>query len=1189
MTTPKYQKIFGKRKVLRLYAVLLFFLGIPFCVLPAEDGSLSFNEIMVANIDCFVDPSWNYGAWAEVYNASNAPCNLRGYWVSDDEENLKKVHLTQSIFVPAHGFKNLWFDHHDKYCPSQIALKLDTEGGTLYLSDPWGKVVAFLKYPSAMPRASWARLNSSEYQEEWGYCNVPTPEADNGMVVPCTERVEAPVVSPASTFFTGSLAIRVTKPTGTQLRYTTDGTTPTLTNGQTSLTGSFAISRTTVFRFALFRDGQLSSPVVTRSYLKKDNEISLPVISVVTDPDNLYSDELGIFVRGVNGRAGRGQSGACNWNMDWDRPTNFEYLTKEGLSVVNQEADILRCGGWNRAHAPYGFKIHAAKVYEGKNYLDATFFRTKPYNRYKTLQMRNGGNDRGGRVTDAFIQKLIQSSGLGVDVQDYEPVAHYINGVYKGVINMREPTNKHYVQANYGLDEDEIDLFEMNCDSGYVQKCGTMDAYDRLYELSKHADDESVYEEIKCLLDIDEFCNYNAVELYLCNWDWPQNNLKGWRPSEEGGRFRFILFDTERAFEVSNPFQTISDKRMYTFDPLYGEAVRAWTAEIKYITIFQNLLQNETFRRHFIDTFCMVAGSVFEESRCRRLIEEWVDYVEPMQVLSDNGYGMNVSPRSSANSLLSRLSSHAPSMISVLKSYPSMKLNNVRPRHVSLSSNISSASLRMNDQVIPTGKFDGQVFPPVTLKAEAPAGYVFDGWKAENAANSLIKWGDTWTYYDQGNLDGAPWTALGYGTSNWKSGQAPLGYGSAGTGYATKVDYGNNAQSKHTTYYFRRNIKLSEAPSANDVFRLDYNVDDGFVMYVNEKEVARYNMPSGEVSFSTLASTYALTDPTAGSMELSGSSFKKGINTIAIEVHNSSGDSSDIYWDAQLTYQKENEPTSSYLSTENTLMIPDEDIVLTAHFSKQTDLSSLCPVVINEVSAGNSIYVNEYSKKGDWIELYNNTDRELDVAGMYLSDELDNPCKYVLSSEGTSVSTLLPPHGHKIIWCDKQDVVSQLHAPFKLSNENGALVMLTAADESWADTLVYCAHDGTSTVGRYPDGTDSLYVMSRPSIGVSNCMTMYTRSYDAPSVIDGINDLPQSSRQGDMSLSYGQDVLHVKGNHLVGARLDVYTMDGVLCMSAMLGQSSGTEHVSVSCLRSGRYVACLTMTSGEKCTIKFIK
>lgn len=1145
---------------------------------------LVINEIMVSNIDRFVDPSWNYGGWVEFYNPGAAPCNLLGLWISDDPENLKKVHITQSTQVYGRSYKNLWFEHHDKYCPSQMNMKLNLEGGTIYLSDSRGNVILSQSYPAAVPRTSWARL--SENADEWGYCDRPTPQASNENMIVCQTRLPAPEPSAESCIFSKNFSVNIPIPTGATLRYTTNGSTPTLVNGSTSTSGVFVVSNTITYRFAFFQDGFMSSPVIGRTYLKKDKDFSLPIMCVATHPDNLYSDRMGIFVQGSSGRPGRGQSGKCNWNMDWDRPVSFEFLDEEGHSLVNQEAEIAMYGGWSRSYTPHHFKIHAAKEFEGKNSLDYSFFRDKPFNRYKTIQTRNGGGSS-GRILDAFLQKLALTSGLDIDAQDYQPVAHYINGVYKGVINMREPTNKHFVYANYGLDEDEIDQFEMDADSGYVQKCGTRDAFLRWYNLSKNAANESVYKQIEQLVDIDEYCNYMAVEFYLGNWDWPQNNLKGWRPVGEGGKFRYVLFDLDGAFGLSTPFSSFESKKIYTHNPLYGEAVSAWTKEIENVPIFVNMLQNARFRRHFIDAFCIVAGSVYEPQRCSKLIQEWADYVYPMQILNDNGYGRNESPMSAASSLKSNLNSRAGAMYSQLKGYAPMKLSSVKAQKLKLSSNLPQARLTLNGQTIPTGYFDGQVFAPVSLEALAPEGYQFDGWMLAGSSSSsaLIPYGDSWTYYDQGSLDGRQWKILGYSPSAWKTGPAPLGYGAAAGGYKTTIDYGGDSNNKYTCYYFRRNVTLAENPTEEEYFTLDYQVDDGFVLYVNGTEAARYNMPSGNVSFSSVAETYAPTDPIEGSVQIDASLFHKGINVIAVEVHNNSTTSSDIYWNAALYRTSPDDVSAEYLGTKPVFSLPsDASIDLIAHFSKSSNSGSLCPVVINEVSAANSVFQNDYYKKADWIELYNQTSQDINLEGMYLSDNLKKPQKYSISSEGSQASTVLPAHGYRIVWCDKQAPKSQLHAPFKLENNDSAYVVLSAADLSWADTLVYCLHNGGESVARFPDGAAQLYRTTRPTPQARNQRTMYSTLWDEPRI--DIEDGIGSVHDGELALCYNDGAISLHGTPGCHAALSLYTLGGVQVFRCDVHLPDGRATVPLSLLQRGVYVARMQDDEGNTCSMK---
>ncbi len=1144
--------------------------------------SLVINEIQSANIDMYVDPSFNYGAWVELYNPTDKAVSLNGLYVSDDAANLTKHRLAQAGALPAGGYRVVWFDHHHyTYAPSQVGFKLDYDGGTIYISTPDGEVIASQDFPMAVPRTSYARI--ADGTGEWGRTAEPTPGKSNATSTFATERLEAPVVDTDAMLFTAPFTFTVAIPTGATLRYTTDGTTPTLTNGATSTDGKFSVSGTAIYRFCLFQEGKLPSQVVTRSFLYKGRDYTLPIISVVTDPVNLYDDSLGVYVQGVNGRTGNGQSSPCNWNMDWDRPVNFEYITPDGGMVVNQEVDFAMCGGWSRAWAPHSFKLKAGKIYEGNNSIDYPFFASKPYLKHKTLQIRNGGNDTGCRIKDPALQEIVHRSGLDVDGQHTQPVMHFINGQYVSMLNMREPNNKHYAYANWGIDTDEMDQFEMSPDSGYVQMEGDREAFLKWYALSANAADEATYEEIRGLVDIDEYINYMAVEFYLGGNDWPQNNIKGFRPRTEGGRFRFVMFDLDGTLATTSPFYTFEGKQNYTFDYIYDLGGRL-TEEIELVTIFLNMLNNDSFRKQFIDTYCLVAGSVFEPERCNAIIDEMAARIAP--ALAFDGQ----SPYSTANQLKNALANRQGSMINALIDYWRMGLSTDMKQEITLSANVEGAALRVNDMEVPTGKFSGTLFAPVTLKAEPKAGYRFVGWSSENntVQSTLLAKSSTWKYYDQGSLDGKSWTATSYSTTSWGSGKAPLGYFTSdannGRGYNTTLDYGADAANKRPTYYFRTTFRLTDAPASGDAFVLNYTVDDGMVVYINGQEAARYIMPDGTITYDTYASTYANNNPDNGTITLPASLFKRGTNTIAVEVHNNNGTSSDIYFDCELLHTTTDATGSivseepEYAPTGNAVLIAVYEPLTAEELAEEDNR----PVRINELSADNTIYVNEYYKKNDWIELYNTTDEPVDVAGMYLSDNLDEPTKYVI--EGSGVNTLIEPHGYLIIWPDKLMTFTQLHAPFKLAAEGG-YVTLSAADLSWGDTIYYEPHLGIESVGLYPDGSNDVYVMTTPTIAKANVINSYAAWLEQPEIPDEGQRI-ESVATEELQLLFADNTLHICNAGAATATAVLYTPAGQQCLRVTAELASGHAAISLDTLARGTYIASVSDSEGNVETLK---
>jgi PKD repeat protein len=153
-----------------------------------------------------------------------------------------------------------------------------------------------------------------------------------------------------------------------------------------------------------------------------------------------------------------------------------------------------------------------------------------------------------------------------------------------------------------------------------------------------------------------------------------------------------------------------------------------------------------------------------------------------------------------------------------------------------------------------------------------------------------------WHYLDNGtSLDGTAWAQVATNNSTWASGAAPLGYGDA---VNTVISYGPDANNKHVTSYFYRDINIDLAQVANMV-EFGVKRDDGVVVYVNGVEVFRDNMPAG--AFTNLTYSAETVDGVDELRyfvhEVPKTVFTQGVNRIAVEVHNRSASSSDIKFD----------------------------------------------------------------------------------------------------------------------------------------------------------------------------------------------------------------------------------------------------------------------------------------------------
>lgn len=1070
--------------------------------LEPKDTTFIINEIMVANNDMFLDNSNNYGAWIELYNPSSTDISLRNLLVSDGTNQFKMLSVFGS--VPAKGYKTLWFDHYytegtyGTGARQQVNFKLNYEGGDISILDAQGQVLATASYPQAIPRCSYAR--KSPDSDTWGTTSTPTPGASNEGSTFSTKRIPPPTVDTDSRIFAGgSFTVKVRIPYGTELRYTTDGSIPSATNGETSKNGVFEISRTTILRLCLTMKGSLPSAVVTRSYILRNHDYYLPVISIATAPANLYDNKIGIYTKGTNGTTGNGQSSACNWNMDWERPVNMEYLTPQKdangeityTSQINQEVNMEICGGWTRAYgAGYtdgkywqmksSFRLKTDKQYEGVNELAYPVFPSKPFNKYKCWQVRNGGNDTSHRIIDTALQQIVIKSGFYVDCQDYQPAHVFFNGEYLGMLNIRESNNRHYGYSNYGIDTDDMDQFDLS-NSQYNQKVGDNKAWTNLVKLASQLSTKKtpeLYEEICQQLDIDEYVNYMALECFLGSSDWitNTNNVKGFR-SRSDGKFHFVLFDLDSAFGSTSMLSSV-------INTSGGGNVD---------DLFRSLMRYDPFRRQFVDAFCLVAGSVFEPDRCETIIQE---------IYNNTNYALSFEGNSSSTSLISKIkSSHSSTCVANMRNYMALGSG----MYFNISSNIPQARLLLNGHEIPTGKFNGQLYSyknePVELTAKAPAGFRFAGWVRSDIAqqtSQIIPSGEEWAYYDQGSMDGKKWKEIDFDeqANGWKTGKAPLGYARDGyfmqTNSATILDYGPDSNHKRPTYYFRKTFNLPAAPSEDEILTFNYSVDDGMMLYVNGQEVEGYFVTSGSpYSSYTTGGHYESEQPYNGSIAIPKELLQAGQNIIAVEVKNTSATSTDIYFDASL----------SITGSNTTLLSADETVNLAEHFAVN-DRSKLVakfepitaevkrweagatPIRINEVSAANDIYINDLGKKADWVELYNTTDNDIPLQGLYLSDNSRKPQKFQMQDG------VIPAHGTCIVWCDGKESNGQLHAPFKLDNADGATISIQAEDGRWADRMTYLEQGRWQTYGRYPDGGNMETILNQPSIDKSNKIGM---------------------------------------------------------------------------------------------------
>ena len=268
-------------------------------------------------------------------------------------------------------------------------------------------------------------------------------------------------------------------------------------------------------------------------------------------------------------------------------------------------------GGWSRALDQRSLSIFARGQY-GLSEIEYPLFPDRPYEKYQAFILRNSGNDfLSSNIRDVTLTSLMDGSGL--ETQAYRPVVTYVNGLYWGLLNMREKMNEHYLASRFGIDPNEIDILGpfneliQGSDVDYKSMLNFL-------ESNSLASDEN-YQWISEQVDIDNFIIYHVAQIYFDNTDWPGNNNKQWRP--KNGKWRWMLYDTDFGFGTWSTVAFQNNTLAFALEP-NGPF---WPNPPASTLLFRSLVENTTFRNKFVNQFADELNSRFLPERVGEHIE----------------------------------------------------------------------------------------------------------------------------------------------------------------------------------------------------------------------------------------------------------------------------------------------------------------------------------------------------------------------------------------------------------------------------------------------------------------------------------------------------------------------------------------------------------------------------------------
>jgi len=889
-------------------------LGLAYFFLPQTNAQVYINEWMSSNSSVISDPDFDEsGDWIELFNDYNDSLDLTGYFLSDNFNNPTKWTFPANTKIPPNDFLLIWADGEDIGLHSNFKLTKDGEEIGLYNADTL--TVDSLIYSYQQTNVSMGR--TMDGSSSLSFFLESTPGSSNNTQGYAGLTFYKPHFSVKGGFYESQLELSLTTIAGT-IRYTLDGSLPIATS--TEYTAPLLINETTNVRARVFQDDFIAGKPVTHSYFFGENfaERGLPVISISTNPEYFWDEEIGLYVQ--------------DFKPSWEYPINIELFENDGSDrAAFNELAGTRVNGLNSWELPQKMLgIYFDNDYDNNN-LDYQLFFDNERTSFDNFTLRAGGSDWASTLfRDALCQGLTDET-MDLERMDYRPAIAYVNGEYMGIHNLRSRIDEGYIEENFGYASNEYDLIE---NDGEVEE-GDDIAYNEFFALfDEDLTNAANFQAVTDIMDLQNFTDYFITQIWASNSSYG-HNIQLWKPKNEG-KWRWILQDFDRGLSGINDnsinYYTTEDN-----NPSYVWCRKILTA----------MLENEAYGQQFAQRFADQMYTSFHPEQVKRTIEkakmkisvEVPNHVERWAgTMSDYGDGLPS---------VEYWETQVQNRMDFANGRYEFMLNNVR-NEFSLDSYVGLGTMsfpsdagyiEINDLKIPDSPWSGSYYQnmPFELNAVARAGHQFTGWSLANF-ETLIAEDSEWKYLDDGSDQGTEWRNIGFDDASWQTGEAELGYGDGDE--TTVIEYGGNGNDKYIGSYFRKTINIENVEDYTGALSLRLQRDDGAVVYLNGEELVRSNMPTGEILFDTEA-----IEPAAGDEEdtffnfsLQTEQLLAGENVIAVEIHQANPNSSDVSFNLEL----------------KALRIGQDDIFST---------STLLPVTLST----DTFFVANYTPTGDCL------------------------------------------------------------------------------------------------------------------------------------------------------------------------------------------------------------------------------
>ncbi|GFI11423.1 hypothetical protein IMSAGC007_03898 [Lachnospiraceae bacterium] len=436
--------------------------------------------------------------------------------------------------------------------------------------------------------------------------------------------------------------------------FTMDGSLPDknaqLYREPVKLTAGKEPKAVTIRAAAYYGEGA-ASEIYTKTYFlgnEIEERFSTKIVSITGEPESFYGYDQGILVPGrirdeyvfENPGVEFTDTAPANYNlrgMESERPVHVEIWEADGTEIVSQDMGVRVYGGTSRGNDMKSLRLIARKDY-GEGRISYEIFPEsvsdwtgKTIAEYKRLVLRNHGNDHEkAYLRNELGHRLAKDAGF-LDTQEFCGASVWLNGEYYGFEWLEENYDQVYFETHYGTKSGEgswqiLSPHRGNANTDLEDEAEAQAAWDfNLMYAYRYQDlrDDLVFAKLEEQLDVDNFLKYCAIEIYLSNPDWPDNNCKAYRWHGAGnhyngpyldGRWRFLLYDLDVGMERTGSSRADNP----SLGEVLGEEESSWNREEP---LLRAILQREDMRKRFTEIMEELMEGAFSYEHACRVIE----------------------------------------------------------------------------------------------------------------------------------------------------------------------------------------------------------------------------------------------------------------------------------------------------------------------------------------------------------------------------------------------------------------------------------------------------------------------------------------------------------------------------------------------------------------------------------------